>query len=74
MFRRIIALVALAGLTVLSWGQDSSVYTDIPEGRDAVNGNVLHGGHKEYAATEKSLGGRPSFLGLDIPSGRSEAA
>ena len=29
MFRRIIALVALAGLTVLSWGQDSSVYTDL---------------------------------------------
>ena len=45
MFRRIIALVALAGLPVLSWGQDSSVYTDLPEGRHAVNGNVLYGGH-----------------------------
>ncbi len=29
MFRRIIALVALAGITALSWGQDSSVYTDL---------------------------------------------
>ena len=45
MFRRIIALVALAGLPVLSWGQDSSVYTDLPEGCDAFHGNVLHGGH-----------------------------